>query len=228
MAGPWRPAPVRGPVASRRRPHGRRRSRRRSPSACNCSAIALTGEPQGVDHALSGRTRIWSGGHVHAGRAHPFNGVGAHAGSGEAFRLRSGCRSAMAKGRGPALACLPASSCWRSPARPACRLRWLSGAGDGVSGRGVTLARRGRARCPFGDGRLVRSLFPAEHPPAAYLTTFWGRCACCCSPRCGRGQPASARSRDATSPTGRRHHAGQRRHPRRPLGQPCGATSERC
>src|SRR5690606_23861559 len=40
------------------------------------STAALTGNAEGVDHALSGRTRIWSAALCMV-RTHPVNGVGA-------------------------------------------------------------------------------------------------------------------------------------------------------
>lgn len=135
------------------------------------SMEALTGEPQGIDHALSGRARIWRAAACMVGE-HPFNGVGAR-GFREAFPgcdARNGRLAAW--GEGPALHAHQLLLEILSETGVFGLLMWLSG---------VAMAWRAwrYADAPSRDAArpamiaLAVSVFPLNTHLAAY-STFWG------------------------------------------------------
>ena len=135
------------------------------------SAIALTGEPQGVDHALSGRTRIWSAATCML-RAHPFNGVGAR-GFREAFpACDPGAGRLAAWGEGPALHAHQLVLEILSETGLFGFLMWLSGAA--MAWRAWRYAgARSREDARPAMVALAVSLFPLNTHLAVY-STFWG------------------------------------------------------
>ena len=135
------------------------------------TTAALTGNIAGVDHALSGRTRIWSAALCMA-RAHPVNGVGAR-GFRDAFERCDGNAGELAAwGTGPALHAhqivleVLSETGWLG------LLLWLAGAAMAWRAwRFADPAARARARPAM--LALAVSVFPLNTHLAAY-STFWG------------------------------------------------------
>ena len=135
------------------------------------STAALTGEANGVDHALSGRTRIWSAAMCMA-RTHPFNGVGAR-GFREAFPdCDAGAGTQAAWGVGPALHAHQIVLEVLSETGGIGLLLWLAGAAMAWRAwRYADAAAREHARPAM--MALAVSVFPFNTHLAAY-STFWG------------------------------------------------------
>lgn len=135
------------------------------------STAALTGEANGVDHALSGRTRIWSAAMCMA-RTHPFNGVGAR-GFREAFPdCDAGAGTQAAWGVGPALHAHQIVLEVLSETGVIGLLLWLAGAAMAWRAwRYADAAAREHARPAM--MALAVSVFPFNTHLAAY-STFWG------------------------------------------------------
>jgi O-antigen ligase len=135
------------------------------------STAALTGEARGVDHALSGRARIWSAA-VCMTRAHPVNGVGAR-GFREAYpACDPGHGSLAAWGEGPALHAHQLVLEVLSETGVLGLLLWLAGAAMAWRAwRYADPARREGARPAM--LALAVSVFPLNTHLAAY-STFWG------------------------------------------------------
>ena len=137
----------------------------------NRSMTALTGEPDGVDHALSGRSRIWSAA-VCMARTHPINGVGAR-GFREAFpACDAEVGTQAAWGTGPALHAHQIVLEVLSETGLIGLLLWLSGAA--MAWRAWRYADAGaRERARPAMLALAVSAFPFNTHLAAY-STFWG------------------------------------------------------
>ena len=135
------------------------------------STAALTGEANGVDHALSGRTRIWSAAMCMA-RTHPVNGVGAR-GFREAFPdCDAGAGTQAAWGVGPALHAHQIVLEVLSETGGIGLLLWLAGAAMAWRAwRYADAAAREHARPAM--MALAVSVFPFNTHLAAY-STFWG------------------------------------------------------
>ncbi len=135
------------------------------------STAALTGDAEGVDHALSGRSRIWSAALCMA-RAHPVNGVGAR-GFRDAFAPcdhQSGQIAAW--GTGPALHAHQIVLEVLSETGLVGLLLWLAGAAMAWRAwRYAEPAAREHARPAM--LALVVTVFPLNTHLAAY-STFWG------------------------------------------------------
>ncbi|MGV8943750.1 O-antigen ligase family protein [Thermomonas sp.] len=135
------------------------------------STAALTGNVQDVDHALSGRTRIWSAALCMV-RTHPINGVGAR-GFRDAFAScdqEAGERAAW--GTGPALHAHQIVLEVLSETGLIGLLFWLAGAAMAWRAwRYADRAARERARPAM--LALAVSVFPFNTHLAAY-STFWG------------------------------------------------------
>lgn len=135
------------------------------------STAALTGSAEGVDHALSGRGRIWSAAWCMA-REHPVNGVGAR-GFREAF---PGCDphpgEIAAWGVGSALHAHQIALEVLSETGVVGLLLWLAGAALAWRAwRYADAAARARARPAM--LALAVTVFPLNTHLAAY-STFWG------------------------------------------------------
>ena len=135
------------------------------------SMEALTGESQGLDHALSGRARIWQAATCMVG-SHPFNGVGAR-GFRDAF---PGCDPAPGQlavwGEGPALHAHQLVLEVLSETGLFGLLMWLSGAAMAWRAwRYADAPSRDAARPAM--IALAVSVFPLNTHLAAY-STFWG------------------------------------------------------
>ena len=135
------------------------------------STAALTGEANGVDHALSGRTRIWSAAMCMA-RTHPVNGVGVR-GFREAFPdCDAGAGTQAAWGVGPALHAHQIVLEVLSETGGIGLLLWLAGAAMAWRAwRYADAAAREHARPAM--MALAVSVFPFNTHLAAY-STFWG------------------------------------------------------
>ena len=135
------------------------------------SMEALTGERQGVDHALSGRTRIWQAAACMV-RDHPFNGVGAR-GFREAFPACDARDGELAAwGEGPALHAHQLVLEVLSETGLFGFLMWLSGAAMAWRAwRYADASSRDAARPAM--IALAVSVFPLNTHLAAY-STFWG------------------------------------------------------
>jgi O-antigen ligase len=135
------------------------------------SALALSGEAQGVDAALSGRTRIWSAAACMI-REHPINGVGAR-GFRDAFpACHAGHGALAAWGRGPALHAHQIVLEILSETGTIGLLLWLAGAAMAWRAwRYADAQAREQARPAL--IALAVSVFPLNTHLAAY-STFWG------------------------------------------------------
>lgn len=135
------------------------------------STAALTGEARGLDHALSGRARIWSAA-LCMTRAHPVNGVGAR-GFREAYpACDPGAGSLAAWGEGPALHAHQLVLEVLSETGALGLLMWLAGAAMAWRAwRYADAGRREQARPAL--LALAVSVFPLNTHLAAY-STFWG------------------------------------------------------
>lgn len=135
------------------------------------SALALSGEEQGVDAALSGRTRIWSAAACMI-REHPINGVGAR-GFRDAFPACDAGHGALAAwGRGPALHAHQIVLEILSETGTIGLLLWLAGAAMAWRAwRYADAQAREQARPAL--IALAVSVFPLNTHLAAY-STFWG------------------------------------------------------
>lgn len=137
----------------------------------NRSAAALVGNAEGVDHALSGRGRIWSAALCMA-RTHPFNGVGAR-GFREAFMACDAEVDARAAwGAGPALHAHQLVLEVLSETGSIGLLLWLAGAAMAWRAwRYADPVARDAARPAM--LALAVTVFPFNTHLAAY-STFWG------------------------------------------------------
>ena len=137
----------------------------------NRSTAVFMGNAEGVDHALSGRSRIWSAA-VCMGRTHPYNGVGAR-GFREAFPAcdaEAGARAAW--GTGPALHAHQIVLEVISETGGIGLLLWLAGAA--MAWRAWRYADAGaRERARPAMLALAVTVFPLNTHLAAY-STFWG------------------------------------------------------
>ncbi len=137
----------------------------------NRSTAVFVGNAQGVDHALSGRSRIWSAALCMA-RTHPFNGVGAR-GFREAFPAcdaESGTLAAW--GTGPALHAHQIVLEVLSETGGFGLLLWLAGAAMARRAwRYADAAARASARPAM--LALAVTVFPFNTHLAVY-STFWG------------------------------------------------------
>ncbi|MFS8137244.1 MAG: O-antigen ligase family protein [Thermomonas sp.] len=135
------------------------------------STAMLDGDAQGVDHALSGRGRIWSAALCMAQR-HPINGVGAR-GFREAFpACDAEAGSIAAWGTGPALHAHQIVLEVLSETGLLGLLLWLAGAAMAWRAwRYADAASRERARPAM--LALAVTVFPFNTHLAAY-STFWG------------------------------------------------------
>ena len=135
------------------------------------STAALTGNVQDVDHALSGRTRIWSAALCMV-RAHPINGVGAR-GFRDAFAsCDPEAGEVAAWGTGPALHAHQIVLEVLSETGLIGMLFWLAGAAMAWRAwRYADRAARERARPAM--LALAVTVFPFNTHLAAY-STFWG------------------------------------------------------
>ncbi len=135
------------------------------------SMAALTGDAEGVDHALSGRSRIWSAALCMA-RTHPFNGVGAR-GFRDAFPACDGEPSVQAAwGAGPALHAHQIVLEVLSETGLLGLLLWLAGAAMAWRAwRYADVDARARARPAM--LALAVTVFPFNTHLASY-STFWG------------------------------------------------------
>jgi O-antigen ligase len=137
----------------------------------NRSTAVFVGNAQGVDHALSGRSRIWSAALCMA-RTHPFNGVGAR-GFRDAFPAcdaEAGTRAAW--GTGPALHAHQVVLEVLSETGGIGLLLWLAGAAMAWRAwRYADAAARAHARPAM--LALAVTVFPLNTHLAAY-STFWG------------------------------------------------------
>jgi O-antigen ligase len=137
----------------------------------NRSTAMLTGSAAGVDHALSGRSRIWSAAVCMAG-THPVNGVGAR-GFREAFPACDGHKEERAAwGTGPALHAHQIVLEVLSETGFVGLLLWLAGAAMAWRAwRYADGSSRDAARPAM--LALAVSVFPLNTHLAAY-STFWG------------------------------------------------------
>ena len=135
------------------------------------STAVLTGNAAGVDHALSGRTRIWSAALCMA-REHPLNGIGAR-GFREAFPACDAEHGELAAwGTGPALHAHQIVLEVLSETGAIGLLLWLAGAAMAWRAwRYADPAAREHARPAM--LALAVSVFPFNTHLAAY-STFWG------------------------------------------------------
>ena len=135
------------------------------------STAALTGNAEGVDHALSGRTRIWSAALCMV-REHPINGVGAR-GFRDAFPACDPEAGELAAwGTGPALHAHQIVLEVLSETGVIGLLFWLAGAA--MAWRAWRYAdRRARERARPAMLALAVTVFPFNTHLAAY-STFWG------------------------------------------------------
>jgi O-antigen ligase len=137
----------------------------------NRSTAVFVGNAEGVDHALSGRSRIWSAALCMA-RTHPFNGVGAR-GFRDAFPAcdaEAGTRAAW--GTGPALHAHQIVLEVLSETGGLGLLLWLAGAAMAWRAwRYADAAARVHARPAM--LALAVTVFPLNTHLAAY-STFWG------------------------------------------------------
>lgn len=135
------------------------------------TTAALTGNAEGVDHALSGRTRIWSAALCMV-RTHPINGVGAR-GFRDAFAACDDEAGELAAwGMGPALHAHQIVLEVLSETGLVGLLFWLIGAA--MAWRAWRYAgRRARERARPAMLALVVTVFPFNTHLAAY-STFWG------------------------------------------------------
>lgn len=135
------------------------------------SMAALTGNAEGVDHALSGRTRIWSAALCMA-RTHPINGVGAR-GFRDAFdACDQEAGEIAAWGTGPALHAHQIVLEVLSETGVFGLLLWLGGVA--MAWRAWRYAdRRARERARPAMLALAVTVFPFNTHLAAY-STFWG------------------------------------------------------
>ena len=135
------------------------------------SRAALTGKAEGVDHALSGRSRIWSAA-VCMARTHPVNGVGAR-GFRDAFASCDGESGVQAAwGTGPALHAHQIVLEVLSETGLLGLLLWLAGAA--MAWRAWRFADAdARAHARPAMLALAVSVFPLNTHLAAY-STFWG------------------------------------------------------
>ena len=135
------------------------------------STTALSGGAQDVDHALSGRSRIWSAA-VCMARTHPVNGVGAR-GFREAFPACDAAAGEIAAwGTGPALHAHQIVLEVLSETGALGLLLWLAGAALAWRAwRYADLAARDRARPAM--LALAVTVFPFNTHLASY-STFWG------------------------------------------------------
>ncbi|MGV8922171.1 MAG: O-antigen ligase family protein [Thermomonas sp.] len=135
------------------------------------STAALTGNAGGVDHALSGRTRIWSAALCMA-RTHPVNGVGAR-GFRDAFAACDPEPDELAAwGTGPALHAHQIVLEVLSETGLVGLLFWLIGAA--MAWRAWRYAgRMARERARPAMLALAVTVFPFNTHLAAY-STFWG------------------------------------------------------
>lgn len=135
------------------------------------TTAALAGDEAGVDHALSGRSQIWSAAMCMA-RQHPFNGVGAR-GFREAFPAcdpRHGAGAAW--GEGPALHAHQLVLEVLSETGIFGLLLWMAGAALAWRAwRYATPAARERARPAM--LALAVTVFPFN-THLAFYSTFWG------------------------------------------------------
>ena len=135
------------------------------------STAALTGNAEGVDHALSGRSRIWSAALCMA-RTHPINGVGAR-GFRDAFDACDPEAGEIAAwGTGPALHAHQIVLEVLSETGLSGLLLWLGGAAMALRAwRYADLRARERARPAM--LALAVTVFPFNTHLAVY-STFWG------------------------------------------------------
>ena len=137
----------------------------------NRSTAVFVGNAEGVDHALSGRSRIWSAALCMA-RTHPLNGVGAR-GFRDAFPAcdaEAGMRAAW--GTGPALHAHQIVLEVLSETGGIGLLLWLAGAAMAWRAwRYADAAARAHARPAM--LALAVTVFPLNTHLAAY-STFWG------------------------------------------------------
>ena len=135
------------------------------------STTALGGGAEGVDHALSGRTRIWSAALCMA-RTHPVNGVGAR-GFRDAFPACDASAGQRAQwGIGPALHAHQIVLEVLSETGTLGLLMWLAGAALGWRAwRYADASARDRARPAM--LALAVTVFPFNTHLASY-STFWG------------------------------------------------------
>lgn len=137
----------------------------------NRSTAVFMGNAEGVDHALSGRSRIWSAALCMA-RTHPFNGVGARGFRDEfpACDAEAGTRAAW--GTGPALHAHQIVLEVLSETGGVGLLLWLAGAAMAWRAwRYADAAARVQARPAM--LALAVTVFPFNTHLAAY-STFWG------------------------------------------------------
>jgi O-antigen ligase len=137
----------------------------------NRSTAVFVGNAEGVDHALSGRSRIWSAALCMA-RTHPVNGVGAR-GFREAFPACDADNGALAAwGTGPALHAHQIVLEVLSETGGLGLLLWLAGAAMGWRAwRYADATARDHARPAM--LALAVTVFPFNTHLAAY-STFWG------------------------------------------------------
>lgn len=135
------------------------------------STAAMTGDAEGVDHALSGRTRIWAAALCMA-RTHPINGVGAR-GFRDAFPACDAESGELAAwGTGPALHAHQIVLEVLSETGVLGLLLWLVGAAMAWRAwRYADSAARERARPAM--LALAVTVFPFNTHLASY-STFWG------------------------------------------------------
>ena len=135
------------------------------------SMAALTGDAEGVDHALSGRSRIWSAALCMA-RTHPINGVGAR-GFRDAFPSCDGEPGVQAAwGSGPALHAHQVVLEVLSETGLLGLLLWLAGAA--MAWRAWRYADAdARAHARPAMLALAVTVFPLNTHLASY-STFWG------------------------------------------------------
>ena len=137
----------------------------------NRSTAVFVGSAEGVDHALSGRSRIWSAA-VCMARTHPINGVGAR-GFREAFPACDAEAGTLAAwGTGPALHAHQVVLEVLSETGGIGLLLWLAGAAMAWRAwRYADAVARERARPAM--LALAVTMFPLNTHLAAY-STFWG------------------------------------------------------
>jgi O-antigen ligase len=135
------------------------------------TTYALAADQEGVDVALSGRTRIW-GAAACMVREHPVNGVGAR---GFRYAFPAAIRSPAlppsgARGRH----CMRTRSCWRSSPKPApsvCCCGWPARRWPGAHGGSRRRWQRDHARPAM--LALAATVFPFN-THLAFYSTFWG------------------------------------------------------
>ena len=135
------------------------------------STAALTGNAEGMDHALSGRSRIWSAA-LCMTREHPVNGVGARGFRGAFASCDQDAGELAAWGTGPALHAHQIVLEVLSETGLIGLLLWLAGAAMAWRAwRYADPAAREHARPAM--LALVVTVFPLNTHLAAY-STFWG------------------------------------------------------